>query len=933
MLARDAALAAVHQFLTRLDVDGRGALVVRGQPGAGHTRFLAEVATIARARGLGVAHLTAGEPGPAAVPEGDLLLLADVGAGPQVASAVARLTADRRVLGLVYTGDADDVGLPVLGTAELAPWSAATLRMWLRANLPGEPSRALVNLLLARSRGLPGRAARELGRLIGRSLLMSTGSGGWTVDPATVLDRPSRRARLPVPMTPLLGREAERADVGGLLDGHQLVTLAGPGGIGKTRLALAVAAALADDLYDGAVFVPLADATDVAGVVAAIGAALRVEPVPDQSLFDGVVEQLADASLLLVLDNLEQVVSAAGTLGDLLAAAPGVRALATSRERLSLPNEQVYAVPPLGLPRLDALPRDAAAIAHALAEFPALALFEQRAQASDPDFTISPDTLPAVAALCHRLDGLPLAIELAAARVDLRSPQDLLAELAGHLDGLGGGPRDLPARQQTLRGAIDWSVRLLAADDEDLFVRLAVFVGGCTVGSALAVSGGTELADMADRLRRLAEKSLLVADADADGSVRYRALQTIRAYALARLEQHPAAGAVRRGHAEHYAAFADRLGDELTGPDQVEWRARVALEYPNLRAALAAAMGERDPALGTRLCLGLWRYWRTSTHLGEGRQWLAQLLSGPAAGGGAETVSTLYAAAMLAAEQDDHEASRRLAEEGLARATALGDRAGMAQAHNALGLAATGASDYPLATLHYRESLAIWSALDEPTGTAIALGNLAGVALRSGDLDAADRFVSESLALERAAANASGMLLDLECLADIRLARRDVAGARLILAESLSLSRQLDDVFGEAKAIHQSGLAELYDGDRAAALRLLVDAVERRQAHGDLQDVAASLDAVAEVVAPDQPALAAQFLGAADELRGRYRRPAALAFETRREETVLAVRAALGETNFDISTRAGATTTVDTLVARVRGAGAEVQVGPGGQQG
>jgi predicted ATPase len=818
----------------------------------------------------------------------------------------------------------------------------------MRSALAGEPSRALANWLAGQCGGLPARAVGELARLRERGGLVPTDDGGWTIKPM-MLARPRRRTRLPVPMTRLIGRQQERAAVGRMLDGHRLITLAGPGGIGKTRLSLSVAAACADGFDDGVVFVPLAEVTGNDPVVAAIARALGVGEVPGQSLLDSVIDHLADARLLLVLDNFEQVVGAAGVIGDLLAVAPGISALVTSRERLSLPGEQVYQVPPLPLPSPDRLLAGADGLAGIVAESPALALFEERARAANVDFTLSPATLPAVVALCRRLDGLPLAIELAAARTDRWDPQALLDDLSHHLDALGDGPRDLPPRQQTLRGAIDWSFALLGEDDQRLFARLAVFAGGCTVDSALAVADDATGTDgtgtdgtgtdgtgtdgtgtdgtgtgstgtggrretLAVRMAALVDKSLLTTESDPDGATRYRMLETIRAYAATRLDAEPRAAAVYARHATHCAAFAGSAGMGLTGPDQADWGGRLDREYQNLRAALgwATAHGEIDTA--ARICLGVWRFWHNGNHIGEGRDWLGQVLVAPGDLGDRVRAQLLHAGAALAARQDEHEPAYRLAADSLRHAEAADDRQLSAQARNLLGIAAVVSGAYHLATNHFQQCLQIWRDLGRPEGAAVALGNLTKATLRLGDIDAASRYADEVLKLERAAGNTRGILLGLECQAQILLARDEVAAARTVLKESLELSRTLGDGLGEAMALHQLGLAAQRDGEPAEALRLLADALGRRHEEEDREDLATSMDSVANVVVATHPPLAARLLGAADGLRTRHRLPDPPESETRRGATLAAARDGLGADAFAAAWEAGRTAPLDLVV-------------------
>jgi diguanylate cyclase (GGDEF)-like protein len=938
---RDAPMAAAQEFLSRLQGGPPGALRVTGEPGAGHTRFLSEVGTVARLRGYTVVTVpAAGAP----VPDPDLpaaapvLVLADLGTGRNTAATVERILGSGRpppALGLVYTttGGAGEPAppLPLSASAELAPWSPAALRIWLRNTLQGEPTRSLVNWLSGQCGGLPARAVSELDRLRQRGGLVPTASGGWAVSPS-VLGRPRRRSRLPVPVTGLVGRERERARAAALLTGGRLVTLVGPGGIGKTRLSLAVAGGLAESYEDGVAYVPLAEATDAALVVAGIAQALDIAEAPGQDLLDQVVEQLADAELLLVLDNFEQALTAAGVVSELLAAAPGVSALITSRERLSLYGEQVYPVPPLPLPDPAALPRGAAAVERVTADYPAIALFDQRARAADAGFALTASNLPAVVALCQRLEGLPLAIELAAASGDRLPPAALLADLADHLGGLGDGPRDLPACQQALRAAIDWSVTLLDAADQRLFASLAVFAGGWDVDAALAVADPTgDPGQLLARLAALAAKGLLIAESDGEGGRRYRMLETIHAHALSRLAADPGADAVRSRHAGHYAGFAQRAAGALPGPGQAAWAGRIDREYANLRAAFAA--GDLDVA--AQICLGLWRYWLGGSHIGEGRDWLDAVLARPAGLPDSTAAQLLYAAAMLAAGQDDHERAYRLATDGLRRAEAAGDPAAIARSHQALGLAAIGGGRYPLAIDHLRQSLAIWREAGQAQGMAIALGNLTKASLRIGDIAAADSYAQECLEIERAAGNTRGILLGLECLGEILLAKGDVPAARTALEESLSLSRALGDVSGEATALHQLGLAAQADGDGAAALRLFTGALARRHDIGGREDLAASLDSVAGlvagpvaglaagvvaglaagVVAGREPTLSAQLLGAADGLRERHRLLAPTG--TGRVATGDALRAALGERGFASAWAAGRAAPLDLIIDQV----------------
>lgn len=911
---RDIALSGTQEFLTRLAADKRGALRVDGMPGAGHSRFLREVGNVAALRGFRI--VRAGQPLDPA-PGRNVLVLADITDASHVAPTVAALLhGDHQpeVLGVAYAATDGPVAteLPLLGTVELTPWSPGTMRIWLRNALQGEPSPALHAWIAARSGGLPARASAALDQLRIQDGLVAT-NDGWTL--AAALQRPARRARrLPATLTGLVGRESDQARAAQLLTNGRLVTLAGTGGIGKTRLSLAVANALARRYTEGAVFVPLAEITDAELVVAAVAEALEVAEVPGQTLLDSLLDRLADASMLLVMDNFEQVIAAGWVIAEILATAPDVHVLVTSREPLSIYGEQVHRLRPLPLPDLAELPSGPAGVARAVRESPAVVLFEQRARAVNGEFELTAQTLRAVVELCRRLDGLPLAIELAAARADSDSPETLLRRLSGHLDSFGPGPRDRPVRQQTVRGAIDWSYTLLEPSEQRLFVTLAVFVGGFSVDAVQAVYDGPELVE---RLGVLASKSLLIVEQDTDGGPRYQMLETIRAFAVERLTDEPDRDATYRRHAAFHVELAEQSTHGMTGPLQAQWAERLERDYGNLRAAFTWAMADGDVDGGARISLGLWRYWRNGSHIREGREWLEHVINAASPIPALTRSGLLYAASILAATLADHAAAEAFGEESLSLAEHAGDRQATAEARNALGVAAMSGGAYDRAGEHFRHSLAIWRELDRAQGTAMALGNLTKLALRLGDLVAADEYANQCLALERATGNTRGILLSLECLGQVRLAQEDLPAARAALNESLTLSRSIGDVLGEATALHHLGLVAGAAGDRPEALRLLIAALARWHRLGDPEELAVCLDSVAGHLADTRPQLAVRVLSAVDKVRERHRLPVPPHLAERRAAALTDARAGLDPAAFQAARMAGAESLLDLVIEEV----------------
>jgi len=663
--------------------------------------------------------------------------------------------------------------------------------------------------------------------------------------PLKTLDQ--RVNNLPVQPTPLIGRERVSAAVCALLQRAdvRLLTLTGPGGTGKTRLGLQVAADLLEDFASGVYFVPLAAIRAPALVVASIARTLDIQEKAGQGLLDSLQESLQDTQMLLVLDNFEQVVAAAPLVAELLAACPRLKCLVTSRVVLRLRGEYEFPVPPLALPD----PRHLPAV-EALSQYAAVALFIQRALAVKPDFHVNNANALAVAEICIRLDGLPLAIELAAARSKLFSPQAILARLGRRLELLRGGARDVPERHQTLRQAIAWSYDLLEVGEQALFRRLAVFARGCTLEAAEAVcqavhapaAGPGQLLEVPDGVGSLVDKSLLDQQEQASGEPRFRMLETIREYGLECLTVSGEEQAIRRAHAEYYLALVEEAEPALMGPEQTSWLDRLEAEHDNVRAALHWAEEGGDAEIGLRLAGAVCQFWLIRGYLREGQERLARLLGlAEASPHTAVRAKVLTRAGHLAHNLGDFTAARALFEESLARWRALGDPQGIATSLNDVGWVVLCQGDYAMARSLSQESLARWRALGDPQGIATALHNLGRVAHCQGEYAAARALHQESLALRRAREDRRDIAFSLTHLGWAMHKQGDSRGATTLLEEALALFQDMGvkQLFALASAI----LAEVAhdQGEDGRAAMLIEQSVTLFREVGDTQSLTVAL--------------------------------------------------------------------------------------------
>ena len=631
--------------------------------------------------------------------------------------------------------------------------------------------------------------------------------------------RSSALRDLPAQPAALIGREGDLAAAGQALlrPDVRLLTLTGPAGVGKTRLALALATAVRDSFADGVGLVDLTTVAESGLVATAIGAALELRHAGHGTLPTALRVALGPKRLLLVLDNFEHVLEAAPLVADLLATCPHLKVLATSREALRLRWEHEYPVAPLALPDMDHLSPDS------LERIPAVALFLQRSRAAQPDLALNADNARAVAELCHRLDGLPLAIELAAARSKVLSPAALLARLERRLDVLTRGGRDVPPRHRTLRGAIDWSYSLLTGEEQRLFRALGAFAGGCTLeavevvvsagGGAVVIGGaapGGSAFDALDVLTSLVDKNLVRRAPGVDGEDRFEMLETIREYARERLAANGETDAVERRHAAHFGRFAARAEAYLRGAEQAMWLTRLETEHANLRAALRWYVergrdGDAEAsANGLRLGGALWRFWWVRAHITEARQWLAALLAlpeGPAAAASTRERAALRAEVAFGAGihtwlAGDLAEARRLFQESLGLWRTAGDEAGVTFALENVGEAAWQSGDYPAARNALEESVRSFRHLRDDAGLPWPLSTLGLVMHEQGDSATGQKLLEESAALFRAAGERFGLAQATQFLGVLADDRGSPTDARSHFEAAVAIQRDLGDRVG-----------------------------------------------------------------------------------------------------------------------------------------
>jgi predicted ATPase/DNA-binding CsgD family transcriptional regulator len=677
------------------------------------------------------------------------------------------------------------------------------------------------------------------------------------------------QSNLPTPLTPLVGREQEIAAVCALLlrPEVRLVTLTGTGGVGKTRLAVQVAAEVLADFPDGVFFVSLASLSDPALVLSTIAQILDIKESGARPLSELLTAYLGDKHLLLCLDNFEHLLEASPQLTDLLRVCPHLAILVTSRAVLHLQGEHLFPVPPLAVPDLTQLP-----LTETLPSSAAVALFLQRAQAVQLTFQLSSTNARPTAELCIRLDGLPLAIELAAARIPLFPPQALLARLNQRLHLLTSGTRDVPVRQQTLRNTIAWSYDLLSHDEKTLFRRLAVFVGGCTFEAAEAVcTAHADLEiDVLEAVAALVDKSLLRQEEQADGQPRLLMLETIREYALECLKASGEAEAVQRQQAIFFLRLSEEAEPKIRGPEQSTWRTRMEAEQDNLRAALRWTLESQEVEMGLQLAGALLAFWRVSNQDREGRNWCEQVLALP--GARARTVArakALLAAGIMTMFQGDLPQAKLLLEESIAigREAGTAGKRNLAHALAVLARVALSQGNLGAARELAAEGVRLFQEVGEAWGTALALNFLGTAALELGDLVAASPLLEESVALFRVE-DRQRLAASLNALGLVALRQGDDAGARAHFEEALSVARETGDEQYIAEALTRLGTVAQRKGDYRRSEALFQQSLALIWIRGYREDIAEDLAGLAAAASLlGQPERAARLFGAVEALR------------------------------------------------------------------
>jgi predicted ATPase/class 3 adenylate cyclase len=762
---------------------------------------------------------------------------------------------------------------------------------------------------------------------------------------------------LPRQTTIFIGREAQIAEGQRLLERGACLTLVGAGGCGKTRLALQIAAEALPEYPHGVWLTELAAVTEPGLVASSVASVLGLREQPGKTITQTLVEYARSRTLLLVLDNCEHLLVACAQLVDtLLRSCSHVKVLATSREPLNLKAEQTFRVPSLSLPDPKSPTLDS------LRQCEASRLFIERATAVKADFLPTERNALAIAQVCQRLDGIPLAIELAAARVKVLTVEEINARLDHRFRLLTGGDRMALPRQQTLRALIDWSYDLLTEAEKTMLRRLSVFAGGWTLASSEAVCAGEgtsgegiEEWEVLDLLSSLVDKSLVVAQTQ-DKTTRYPLLETVRQYARDRLIESGESEAVQRRHRDYFLALAEEAKSQLAGADQRKWLKRLEAEYENLRAGLDWSRRAKDSAESFRFCGALQVYWRMQSHYTEGREWCVRALE--TAGGKERSpacAETLHGAGIMAGGLGDYAASRTYHEESLAirkevgdrsgiaaslhelgivgyyqgdYASSLacqqeslvirreiGDRSGIAYSLNGLGIVASAQGDYVSARAYHAESLTIRKEIGDRIGISVSLNNLGQVAYSQGDYASALNCWEESLPIQQEMGDRHGICVSLNSLGHVAQAQGNYAAAGAYYEESLTIRREIGDRRGIAASLNGLGIVAYFQGDYASARAYYEESLMIRREMGDRSGIAYSLEAFARLSASESRLeQTAALWASADILREQIGAPRPPIRQEVYARDVAYVRQALGEEAFSVAWEEGRAMTMEQAV-------------------
>jgi non-specific serine/threonine protein kinase len=729
---------------------------------------------------------------------------------------------------------------------------------------------------------------------------------------------PERRTNLPAPLSSFIGREREQAEVVALLGGARLVTLTGAGGCGKTRGAVMVAGRVVAEYPHGVGLVELGALGDPALVAQTVAQVLGLPDQSNRTPLEVLIVYFKYRCTLLVIDNCEHLVGACAELVTaLLQGCPQLRLLATSREALKVAGEVHYRVPSLSVPDLDHLPSP-----DRLVQYEAVQLFVERAQACRVDFMLSDKNTRAVAQVCTRLDGLPLAIELAAARIDTLPVQTIATRLDDRFRLLTGGPRAALPRQQTLRATLDWSHGLLSPSEQVLLRRLAVFAGGWTLEAAEAVCAGEIVAkeEILDLLSALVQKSLVQVE-EVDGDPRYRLLETVRQYGQERLVAAGEEAAVQAAHLTYFLALAERAYSGFFGPEEVPWMDWLEAEHDNLRAALRWSL-QAGASAGLRLAGALGRFWMVRGYAREGRTWLQAVVARNSTAAPAVRARALNFVGQLAHMLGDREQATTAWEAGLAPAREAGDNRQAGYSLMSLGRLAHQQGDLARARALVEQSLALNRAINNTYGIVCGLWFLGEVALTAGDYGQAAALLEESLALCRLLREPYGIATLLLCLGQLALDQGDYARAVALCTESLEFNQRARSPVRGAQVLAHLGLALLGLDEWERAGALLRQALTLHWEVGYTVYMAACVEGLAALAgAQGRWQEAAQLLGTAAIVREANGFPLRRGERATRDRTVTAAEAALGEAAYAAAWAAGRTLPLDQAVALALGHG------------